>query len=76
MEAAKGIVIEKQNQTQKYFNSEASSLFDQYRRSLDLIDFYEKVIKEQTGVIALQEKTLSKVSYSFFTKLSEQEATF
>jgi len=46
MEAAKGIVIDKQNMTQRYFNMEANCLVTEFRRSCDLIEFYEKVVKE------------------------------
>ena len=44
------------------FNKEVNRLVMQYSRSLDLIGYFENVVKNQAGVIALQEKILSKLS--------------
>jgi len=60
--------------TENYFNKEASCLILEFRRSLDLVDFYEKIVREQAGVISLQEKVLGRVSHSLFSKIVEQEA--
>ena len=53
MEAAKQIVIDKQKKTQDYFNKEAHNLVTEFRRNNDLVDFYEKVVRDQAGVVAL-----------------------
>lgn len=49
-------------------------MITEFRRSLDLVDFYEKIVKEQAGVIALQEKVLGRVSHSLYSKIVEQDA--
>lgn len=34
----------------------------QYQRVLDLVEYFETVVKSQSGVIAFQEKIISKLS--------------
>lgn len=46
MEAAKLIMIDKQHLIQTYFNQEAHVLVSEFRKMLDLIDFYERIVKE------------------------------
>lgn len=73
MEAAKQIVIDKQKQTQEFFNKEASNLVTEFRRIGDLVDFYENVVRNQAGVVALQEKMISKMSNTIHAKIKETD---
>lgn len=39
-----------------------TNLLIQYSRILDLVEYFEKVVKNQSTVIAFQEKVISKLS--------------
>lgn len=62
MDAAKKIISETTKDSTNLFNIEATKLTFQYSRILDLVDYFEKVVKEQSTVIALQEQILGKLS--------------
>ena len=62
MDAAKKIISETTKDSTNLFNIEASNLSHQYARILDLVEYFEKVVKEQSTVIALQEQILGKLS--------------
>ena len=62
IESAKKVVDETTRDSNALFNKEVNRLVMQYSRSLDLIGYFENVVKNQAGVIALQEKILSKLS--------------
>ena len=46
MEAAKKIAVDKSQIIQNYFNSEAHCLVSEFRKMMDLIEFYERIVKE------------------------------
>ena len=46
----------------------------EYRRMIDLVEFYEKMLKEQAGVVAIQEKMLSKTTNLLFMKIANDSA--
>ena len=46
------------------FNTEVTKLVMQYSRILDLVDYFEGVVKEQSNVIAFQEKIIGNLSMS------------
>ena len=62
IECAKRIVSETTKDSTFLFNREATKLMLQYQRVLDLVEYFETVVKSQSGVIAFQEKIISKLS--------------
>ena len=72
MDAAKKIISETTKDSTNLFNIEATKLTFQYSRILDLVDYFERVVKEQSTVIALQEQILGKLSLRInATKIDE-----
>lgn len=55
MDASKKIISETTKDSTNLFNLEATTLMHQYSRILDLVEYFEKVVKEQSSVISLQE---------------------
>ena len=41
---------------------------------LDLIDFYERIVKEQCGVIAFQEKMMARTATTLWSRMADDEA--
>lgn len=66
VDAAKKIVRNSFKTSKNLFNDEVAALRAQYKKMLDLVDFFEKVVIEQAGVIALQEKVELKLSVKLF----------
>ena len=62
IEAAKKIVSETTKDSSELFNREVTKLMIQYSRILDLVEYFETVVKQQSAVIAFQEKIISKLS--------------
>ena len=66
VDAAKKIVRSSFKTSKNLFNDEVSALRSQYKKMLELVDFFERVVKEQAAVIALQEKVETKLSVKLF----------
>ena len=74
VDAAKKIVRSSFRTSKNLFNDEVSALRSQYKKMLDAVDFFEKVVNEQAGVIALQEKVETKLSCKLFAQKIEEAA--
>lgn len=53
MDASKKIISETTKDSTKLFNVETVKLTTQYNRILDLVEYFERVVKEQGSVISL-----------------------
>ena len=62
VEAAKKVLAATTKDSTMLFNFEVTNLLNQYSRILDLVAYFEGVVKEQSTVIAFQEKILSKLT--------------
>ena len=74
VDAAKKIVRSSFKTSKNLFNDEVSALRFQYKKMLDAVDFFEKVVNEQSAVIALQEKVETKLSCKLFAQKIEEAA--
>jgi len=63
VDAAKRIVSSNTRESADMFNTEVTKLVMQYSRILDLVDYFESVVKEQSSVIAFQEKMITKLQF-------------
>ena len=61
VESAKKIVTETTRDSSQLFNKEVSMLLQQYAKILDLVSYFENVVRNQSSVIALQEIQLTKL---------------
>ena len=73
IEAAKKLVNKRCLETQSYFNTEVESVKAQFKQLTELVEFFEKIIHQQAGVVTLQEKVISRLSNSLFTQKVDEE---
>ena len=79
VETAKKIVTETTKDSSQLFNREVTLLLQQYARILDLVNYFENVVRNQASVIALQEIQLTKLGMKKnavkIAKVAHEDAT-
>ena len=74
VDAAKKIVRTSFKTSKDLFNEEVSALRSQYKKMLELVDFFENIVNQQAGMIALQEKVETKLSCKLFAQKIDEAA--
>ena len=74
VDAAKKIVRTSFKTSKDLFNEEVSALRSQYKKMLELVDFFENIVNQQSSVIALQEKVETKLSCKLFAQKIDEAA--
>ena len=72
IESAKKIVSATTKDSSEIFNREVTKLLFQYSRILDLVEYFEGVVKNQAAVVAFQEKIISKISTRLNAKMIDE----